>query len=96
MGDRFYGNGEVIEWCQDACWDYSLRLKGSMFLSQKKDVPRAQLRKLNQLWAEEKHQFEEAYLRSRCLICHLLYLRMLRKLVIVQCSYARALAIKHD
>ena len=39
MGDRFYGNGDVIAWCQSEGWDYSLRLKGSMLLSQEKDVP---------------------------------------------------------
>ena len=33
MGDRFYGNGETISWCQTHGWDYCLRLKGSLVLT---------------------------------------------------------------
>lgn len=31
-GDRFYGTARLIEWCQQANWDYRLRLKGNLTL----------------------------------------------------------------
>lgn len=65
MGDRFYGNTDIISWCQTHGWDYCLRLKGSMFLAQKPDAPQAQDRKLSALWAAGEHQFEDAYLTRR-------------------------------
>ena len=65
MGDRFYGNADIISWCQTHGWDYCLRLKGSMFLAQEPDAPPAQDRKLSALWATGEHRFENAYLTRR-------------------------------
>lgn len=65
MGDRFYGNSDIISWCQMHGWDYCLRLKGSMFLAQEPDAPQAQDRKLSALWAAGQHRFEGAYLTRR-------------------------------
>ena len=31
-GDRFYGTARLVEWCQEAGWDYRLRLKGNLTL----------------------------------------------------------------
>ena len=65
IGDRFYGNTDIISWCQTQGWDYCLRLRGSMFLAQKPDAPQAQDRKLSALWDAGKHRFEDAYLTRR-------------------------------
>lgn len=65
MGDRFYGNADIISWCQTHHWDYCLRLKGSMFLAQQPDAPRAHARKLSALWDAGEHRFEAAYLTRR-------------------------------
>jgi hypothetical protein len=65
MGDRFYGNGDIISWCQREGWDYCLRLKGSMFLALMPDAPACDDRKLSALWAQGEHRFENAYLTRR-------------------------------
>jgi hypothetical protein len=31
-GDRFYGTSALIKWCQEAGWDYRLRLKSNLIL----------------------------------------------------------------
>jgi hypothetical protein len=33
-GDRFYGTAALMEWCQQAGWDYRLRLKGNILIYQ--------------------------------------------------------------
>jgi Transposase DDE domain len=33
MGDRFYGTADLIGWCQGCDWDYRLRLKGNLVVS---------------------------------------------------------------
>src|SRR5688500_3485898 len=30
LGDRVYGAGDLIGWCQERTWDYRLRLKGTL------------------------------------------------------------------
>ncbi|MFV0335193.1 MAG: hypothetical protein ACK5JR_14120 [Tropicimonas sp.] len=65
MGDRFYGNADIISWCPTHDWNYCLRLKGSMFVAQKNDAPQAPDRKLSALWAAGEHRFEDAYLTRR-------------------------------
>ena len=62
MGDRFYGNTDIISWCLEQGWDYCLRLKGSMVLAQELDAPD---RKLSALWEAGEHRFESAYLTRR-------------------------------
>lgn len=65
MGDRFYGNADIISWCQTQGWDYCLRLKGSMFVARNPDAPQAQDRKLSALWAAGEHRLKDAYLTRR-------------------------------
>ena len=65
MGDRFYGNCDVISWCQQEGWDYCLRLKGSMILTPDDQISPVQSRKINQFWAQGKHQFIGALLTRR-------------------------------
>jgi DDE family transposase len=31
-GDRFYGTSSLVKWCQDAGWDYRLRLKSNLIM----------------------------------------------------------------
>ncbi|MFD1624872.1 hypothetical protein [Azospirillum griseum] len=33
MADRFYAAADLIAWCQDHNWDYCLRLKGNLVVS---------------------------------------------------------------
>jgi hypothetical protein len=33
LGDRFYGTADLIGWCQERGWDYRLRLKGNLVVS---------------------------------------------------------------
>lgn len=33
-GDRFYGTAALMEWCQQAGWDYRLRMKGNILIYQ--------------------------------------------------------------
>lgn len=61
MGDRFYGNADIISWCQTQGWDYCLRLKGSMHLTSAPDAPTTPERKLSALWGAGHHRFEDAY-----------------------------------
>ena len=65
MGDRFYGNVDIISWCQLHGWDYCLRLKGSMYLTASPEDPTTPDRKLNALWAAGHSQFEGGYLTHR-------------------------------
>lgn len=65
MGDRFYGNADIISWCQTHGWDYCLRLKGSLLLATQWDAPTGSERKLSALWEAGVHQFEDAYLTRR-------------------------------
>ncbi len=65
MGDRFYGNCDIISWCQQEGWDYCLRLKGSTFLALAPDAPACDDRKLSALWEAAQHRFENAYLTRR-------------------------------
>ena len=65
LGDRFYGNCDVISWCQEQGWDYCLRLKGSLRLAYDKDTPLNQSIKLIDLYHANKHQLEGIYLTHR-------------------------------
>ena len=65
MGDRFYGNGDIISWCQSHEWDYCLRLKGSLLLAQDADMTVSATAKLDQFWAQGQHQFQGAYLTRK-------------------------------
>lgn len=65
MGDRFYGNGDIISWCRRQGWDYRLRLKGSMFVARTVDAPASEDRKLSTLWETGDHRLENVCLTRR-------------------------------